>query len=303
MKPASAGNNKNFQFQQQRKDLPDADYCMELLLQGNIEEFRTYVAHFPYVVNMKDGDHGNVPLHVASSKGDLGLMNYLLQNGAEVNIQDIFGNSPLHYAADKGKRSAVELLIQAGANSNLQDFRGNAPLHLACANNDIDTVKLLLKFNADPEITDLNDMKPGDRSNSPMIKILLDRRVNSIRTGEADTAQQSVQWMSLGVGLGKFLFEMLFSCAYYVFTGVGLGVALAKYQQVMMEQQIKAQLDASKPKRRGNFPSNNQDSAINLGGGSSNVVVPYQDSSLVHQPSRQSANLQEGSTPQSRKFF
>jgi hypothetical protein len=204
MKPASAGNNKNFQFQQQRKDLPDADYCMELLLQGNIEEFRTYVAHFPYVVNMKDADHGNVPLHVASSKGDLGLMNYLLQNGAEVNIQDIFGNSPLHYAADKGKRSAVELLIQAGANANLQDFRGNAPLHLACANNDIDTVKLLLKFNADPEICDLNDMKPGDRSNSPMIKILLDRRVNSIRTGEADTAQQSVQWMSLGVGLGKF---------------------------------------------------------------------------------------------------
>jgi hypothetical protein len=74
----------------------------------------------------------------------------------------------------------------------------------------------------------------------------------------------------------------------------------------MMEQQMKAQLDASKPKRRGNFPSNNQDgSAINLppGGGGSNVVIPYQDSSLVHQPSRQSTTLQEGSTPQSRKFF
>ncbi|MBX9695136.1 MAG: hypothetical protein K2Z81_22310, partial [Cyanobacteria bacterium] len=71
-------------------------------------------------------------------------------------------------------------------------------------NTDIDTVKLLLKYNSDPEMCALNDMKPGDRTNAPMIKILLDRRINAVRTGEADMAQQSTQWMSFGVGLGKW---------------------------------------------------------------------------------------------------
>ncbi len=255
MKNLGNPNGRAYNFVHEKKETGDANIAMEFLIEGNLDEFRAYVSRFPYVINMKERDNGNVPLHVASSRGDLGLMNFLLQLGAEVNVQDIFGNSPLHYAADKGKRSAMELLMNSGANNNLQDYRGNAPLHLACSNNDIDTVKLLLKFNADPEICDLNDLKPGDRTNAPMIKILLDRRINAVRTGEADTAQQSVQWMSFGVGLGKG--RSITSCISYSICGigVGLGVALAKYQQTMMEQQMKAQLESAKPKRRGNFMS------------------------------------------------
>lgn len=195
---------KTFNFHRERRELCDPNLCIDFLLHNQIDEFKNYVDQFPYVVNMKEGQNGNVALHIVSSRGDLGLIKFLIHNGAEVNIQDIFGNSPLHYAADKGKRSAIEILIAAGGNVNLQDFRGNAPIHLACTNNDTDTVKLLLKYNADPEITDLNDMKPGDRTNAPMIKMLLDRRINAVRTQEADAAQQSVQWMSFGVGLGKY---------------------------------------------------------------------------------------------------
>jgi hypothetical protein len=225
----STGNSqgKTFAFAQEKRITCDPNECIGFLLHSQIEEFKSYVSRYPYVINMKERDNGNVPLHVVSSKGDLGLMNFLIQNGAELHVQDIFGNTPLHYATDKAKRSAVELLINSGANANLQDFRGNAPLHLACVNNDIDTVKLLLKFNADPEITDLNDMKPGDRTNSPMIKILLDRRINAVRTGEADSAAQSVQWMSFGVGLGtksvsffsqKYLF--LIVCFLFLRSGI-----------------------------------------------------------------------------------
>lgn len=248
-------NGKSFKFAHDRREVADPSFCMNLLLKGEIEEFRDYIFQFPYVVNAKEPNHGNVPLHVASSKGDLGLINTLLSFGADINLQDIFGNAAIHYAADKAKRSAIELLLKSGANPNLQDFRGNSPLHIACTNNDMETVKVLLNNNADPEIIDLNDMKPADKSNSPMIKIFIDRRITALRTGEADKANSSMQWMSFGVGLG-----------------VGLGMALAKHQSMLMEQQLQALTNANKPKRKGFAAVRGGE---DHGHGAENAMVPF----------------------------
>ncbi len=199
----SKENGKKYQFHVERQITIDPDVSIQLILKGEIDEFKEYVVKFPNGVNAKDRSHGSVPLHVASSKGDLSLMSFLLHNGAQINVQDIFGNAPLHYATDKSKRPAIELLLQHGANPNLQDFRGNSALHSACVNNDVETVKLLLQCQADPELPDFNNIKPRDKTNSPMIKSILDRRIHAINGGDADAAKQTVQWMSFGVGLGK----------------------------------------------------------------------------------------------------
>ncbi|MBX9695135.1 MAG: hypothetical protein K2Z81_22305 [Cyanobacteria bacterium] len=65
--------------------------------------------------------------------------------------------------------------------------------------------------------------------------------------------------------------------------GVGLGVALAKYQQTMMEQQLKLQMEANKPKRRGNFASvgNKAADMDDVGGGG--PVAAHHSSSHHHQ--------------------
>eukprot|EP00981_Chlorochromonas_danica_P000471 scaffold98_cov248-Ochromonas_danica.AAC.12 len=85
---------------------------------------------------------------------------------------------------------------------------------------------------------DLQDVKPREKTNSPLIRGLIDRRIHALHGGEQEEAKQTVQWMSFGVGLG-----------------VGLGVALAKYQQAMIEQQLNARLDNSRLRRKGNFNS------------------------------------------------
>jgi len=36
-----------------------------------------------------------------------------------------------------------------------------------------------------------------------MIKSLIDRRVHQLTVGEQESQKQTMQWMSLGVGLGK----------------------------------------------------------------------------------------------------
>jgi hypothetical protein len=64
---------------------------------------------------------------------------------------------------------------------------------------------MLLQYQADPELPDFNNIKPRDKTNSPMVKSILDRRIHAINGGDADAAKQTVQWMSFGVGLGKTL--------------------------------------------------------------------------------------------------
>lgn len=236
--PSDNNQQKKFQFVRERPLQINPDEIIQILLDGDMEEFKDVAIRNPSIINMKDRQNGNVPLHIVVSKGELGVTSFLLRNGANPNIQDNFGNSALHYAADKGKTAAMEILLQAGANPNAQDFRGNSPIHNACVNNDVESVKMLLRWNADPELTDFTDSLPRDKTRSPMIKGLIDRRIHSIHGGDTEKATQSMNWMSFGVGLG-----------------VGIGVALAQYQQQSNEMLMLKLQETGKFRRKGNFGS------------------------------------------------
>jgi hypothetical protein len=227
-------NGKKIQFAGRSRstaEISDPSIFIGLALGGDAEKFKDYMESYPEVINLKDKDHGNVALHVASSKGNLEMASMLLRRGANVNVQDIFGNSPLHYAADKKKKEMAELLIKCGADVNLKDFRGNTALHTACVNNDIDMVRMLLLANADPNVSDLADMKPSQKTTSPPIKALLERRIQSLHSGDEDMTAKIMSMMTFGIGLG-----------------VGLGMAMAKSQQFQSERVLRHQLRMSDSK-------------------------------------------------------
>lgn len=71
---------------------------------------------------------GNTAYFEIESHDRLDLLNYLLQNGFNVNTQDAHGMSPLMYAAWDNKREMVEALLKAGANPNLKDRFGYTAL-------------------------------------------------------------------------------------------------------------------------------------------------------------------------------
>ena len=75
------------------------------------------------------------------------------------------GESLLHVAAKKGNLSMVKLLIEQGANVNIQDESGNTPLHYAAANGKKDIVKYLLDNKADSSIVNVKEQKAIDYSN------------------------------------------------------------------------------------------------------------------------------------------
>ena len=55
------------------------------------------------------------PLHLAAHRGDVSLVQLLVQNGATVNKRDSTGKTPLYYAACKNNALAARKLIKYGA--------------------------------------------------------------------------------------------------------------------------------------------------------------------------------------------
>ena len=55
----------------------------------------------------------------------------LIDQGADINIQDPWGDTPLHRAAYFGNIEMVQLLLKKGANKHLKNKKGRTPANLA----------------------------------------------------------------------------------------------------------------------------------------------------------------------------
>ncbi|MDR2536753.1 MAG: ankyrin repeat domain-containing protein [Treponema sp.] len=83
-------------------------------------------ANYNYRIN-----DGITPLHAASREGHVGFMEFLIEQGADVNIKNASGSTPLHEAVRSGKVDAIKVLLASKVDINAQDARGNSVLHLA----------------------------------------------------------------------------------------------------------------------------------------------------------------------------
>ena len=66
------------------------------------------------------------------------VVEYLLQNGADVQARDDGGLIPLHNACSFGHAEVVNLLLQHGADPNARDNWNYTPLHEAAIKGKID---------------------------------------------------------------------------------------------------------------------------------------------------------------------
>ncbi|MFP4377925.1 MAG: ankyrin repeat domain-containing protein [Spirochaetales bacterium] len=107
-----------------------------------------------------DLDADETPLHWAARNGLVGIAEGVLENGADIDAQDLFGRTPLHRAV--ADPAMVAFLIAEGANVNIRDVFGRTPLHEALPY--VESVVLLIDFGADIDAEDFMGHTPLERA-------------------------------------------------------------------------------------------------------------------------------------------
>lgn len=91
-------------------------------------------------------DRGLTALHIACLCGHDCIVDFLINNEADVNAADAEGTVALHCACARGHQNSLLLLLHAQADPTLMDSRGNTPLHLAADHGHEGCVKAILYF-------------------------------------------------------------------------------------------------------------------------------------------------------------
>lgn len=105
------------------------------------------------VVNVQARD-GTAPLHYAAKRNNE-LAKPLLEENAQVDVQDNTNRTPLHWAARYNNPEAVHLLLQFHALADIPDIQQRTALHLAIIAGSINCVNALLQ-ESNPEASENN---------------------------------------------------------------------------------------------------------------------------------------------------
>lgn len=123
-------------------------------------------------------------LHAAASSGNEDLINFLLEEGLDINYPTPDGWTPLFIAARDGQAEAAKLLIFRGADLNAQTDRGATALLMALTQaypsekDRQDLLVYMLKRGANPNLPDANGLSPlyyaATLKNADAVELLLE---------------------------------------------------------------------------------------------------------------------------------
>ena len=71
-----------------------------------------------------------LPLHWAADRGDVEIIELLLEKGSDVNSQDSEGQSALHYACSVGHEPAIQILLKHKIDLDIKDSEGQTAMDL-----------------------------------------------------------------------------------------------------------------------------------------------------------------------------
>ena len=87
-------------------------------------------------------------MHVAALKGCVGVVEFLIANGADINAKGEEGYTPLYMTAFEGPAATAELLIAKASDVNTRSANGRTPLEVAVQHGHLVLVDVRCKHGA-----------------------------------------------------------------------------------------------------------------------------------------------------------
>ncbi|PLY02073.1 MAG: hypothetical protein C0622_06040, partial [Desulfuromonas sp.] len=136
----------------------------------------------------------NFRLRTAAMTGELEELKQLQQQGTDLDRADEFGWRPLHYASRDGNLGVVNFLLENGADANAPAAteEGQTPLTLAAFNNNFLVANALLAGGADPLQKGVEGQLAVDLTELPLLRELLRSPENSARIAQTFALQEAV---------------------------------------------------------------------------------------------------------------
>jgi uncharacterized protein len=137
----------------------DADYFWIHPVVKAIANAHTHIYQHLISCLVKNRDILNaIAIQEVARQGDIKTLDFLIDNGIDINAVDyLWGSTPLMVAVSANQSTMVSYLIDRGANINLQDLEGKTALMIAINNSSVSMVKELLLAGAEKNLKDVNN--------------------------------------------------------------------------------------------------------------------------------------------------
>lgn len=130
----------------------------------------------------KPNSQGVHLMGLASESGNIEAIQYLIQQGWDINIADEEMNSPITYALRSKQQNVANFLIDQKINLNSQNNNSQTPLLISVEDGNSDTLIYLVSKGADVNIRSAEGLTPlqiaMDNNNSEVFNLLLDAKAN-----------------------------------------------------------------------------------------------------------------------------
>lgn len=139
-------------------------------------------------------ENGITPLMYAADQCNEKLVQYLVENGANVNLQNNLGESALHMVAGyqymgfdgyEGRKKITRILLENGANPNIKDAEGNTPLHYSVFKMHHEIENTILEYSGDYDLKNSRGMGALEfavlKKDEESVSLLIERGFNEER--------------------------------------------------------------------------------------------------------------------------
>jgi ankyrin repeat protein len=125
---------------------------IEFSRQGRLDIIKDIIESNPLHPIDEIDKHGKTPFMYAAQNNCVNILEFLREEGADINVIDNYGNNALGLAIGCGSFQSANYILKLGVSANSK-FNEQPVIHIAILEENMNIIELLLENDADPTVS------------------------------------------------------------------------------------------------------------------------------------------------------